>query len=147
MRKRVKGFIVGPIVIGLICVAVGFVGGAGCMWYYMSTHQGGLGDAQDAGLPEEMAVSETLTPDEELTEPPTTEPVTENLSYIKVIVSGNDYVYKGEVFRLQEILAIIRTNPGLPVRISDDGASLRAYDSLIDALDEMGAEYVESSTS
>ena len=117
------------------------------MWYYMSTHQGGLGEAEDAGIPDEMAVSETHTPDEELTEPPTTEPVTENLSYIKVIVSGNDYVYKGEVFRLQEILAIIRTNPGLPVRISDDGASLRAYDSLIDALDEMGAEYVESSTS
>lgn len=145
MKHRVKGVTVAPVVIGLVCVAVGFVAGAGCMYYYMSTHQGGLGDAEDIGLtPEEAAMTDTLIPEEELTEPPTTEPVTENLSYIKVIVSGNDYVYKDEIYSLEAMLAIISTNPGLEVRVVDDGASMRAYDSFVDALREKNVKFVES---
>lgn len=147
MNKRVKGAAVAPIVIGLACLAVGVVIGAGGMWYYMSTHQGGLGDAEDAGLPpEEAAVTEIVAPEMDVTEIPATEPVTENLSYIKVAVSGSDYIYKGEAFTLEQILAIVRTNPGLPVRIADDGASLRAYDALIAALNETGAVYAESNS-
>ena len=74
----------------------------------------------------------------------TTEPVTENLSYIKVVVKGNDYLYKGEIYTLEAFLGIVRANSELPVRISEDGASMRAYSRLTDALKELGTDYVES---
>ena len=79
-----------------------------------------------------------------MTEPPSTEPITENLAYIRVVVKGNDYLYKGELYTREQFLGIVRANPDLPVRISQDGASMRAYKGLIDALDELGTEYVES---
>lgn len=150
MNYRVKGYAANPVVIGVVCVLVGAAIGAGGMYYYMSTHQGGLGDGESIGITQEETAAADEIPagsselPEETTEAPSTVPVTENLSYIKVDVSGNDYIYKHETYNLDGILGIVRANPELPVRISDDHASLRAYNALTDALDALGTEYDES---
>ena len=150
MNKRVKGYAANPVIIGVVCIAVGVAIGVGGTLYFMSRNQGGLGDGKDITMESEIAAvtevisdaTEILT--EETTEAPSTEPVTENLSYIKVTVSGNDYLYKNEPYNLDGFLGIVRANPDLPVRISDDHASLRAYDALIAALGEQGTEYAET---
>ncbi len=148
MKYRVKGYAANPLVIGAVCLVVGVAIGVGGTLYFMSQHQGGLGDAEDAGLPEDaVSVSDTVSNEETVeTEPPSTAPVTENLSYIKVVVSGSDYIYKGEPYSLDGIMAIIHNNPDLPVRVGNDGASKDAYEALIAALDDAGAEYVKANT-
>ena len=150
MNKRVRGYAANPVIIGAVCIAVGVAIGVGGTLYFMSRHQGGLGDGEDIALQSEDAAvtgpvsdaTEIVT--EETTESPSTEPMTENLSYIRVTVSGNDYLYKNEPYNLDGFLGIVRANPELPVRISDDHASLRAYDALIAALRELGTEYAET---
>ena len=146
MNYRVKGYAANPLIVGGVCLVIGVAVGVGATYWYMSTHQGGLGDGETNELFQETAVTDVLIEetDETVTEPPSTEPVTENLSYIKVVVRGNDYLYKGEVYTLEAFLGIVRANSELPVRISEDGASMRAYSRLIDALKELGTDYVES---
>ena len=146
MNYRVKGYAANPLIVGGVCLVIGVAVGVGATYWYMSTHQGGLGDGETNELFQETAVTDVLIAetDETVTEPPSTEPVTENLSYIKVVVKGNDYLYKGEIYTLEAFLGIVRANSELPVRISEDGASMRAYSRLIDALKELGTDYVES---
>ena len=146
MNYRVKGYAANPLIVGGVCLVIGVAVGVGATYWYMSTHQGGLGDGETNELFQETAVTDVLIEetDETVTEPPSTEPVTENLSYIKVVVRGNDYLYKGEVYTLEAFLGIVRANSELPVRISEDGASMRAYSRLTDALKELGSDYVES---
>ena len=146
MNYRVKGYAANPLIVGGVCLVIGVAVGVGATYWYMSTHQGGLGDGETNELFQETAVTDVLIAetDETVTEPPSTEPVTENLSYIKVVVKGNNYLYKGEIYTLEAFLGIVRANSELPVRISEDGASMRAYSRLIDALKELGTDYVES---
>ena len=146
MNYRVKGYAANPLIVGGVCLVVGVAVGIGVTYWYMSTHQGGLGDGETNEVFQETAVSDVLIEEtvETVTEAPSTEAVTENLSYVKVVVSGNDYLYKGEAYTLEGFLAIVRANEELPVRISEDGASMRAYSRLISALQELGTEYVES---
>ena len=146
MNYRVKGYAANPLIVGGVCLVIGVAVGVGATYWYMSTHQGGLGDGETNELFQETAVTDVLIEetDETVTEPPSTEPVTENLSYIKVVVKGNNYLYKGEIYTLEAFLGIVRANSELPVRISEDGASMRAYSQLIDALKELGTDYVES---
>ena len=145
MNYRVKGYAANPVLIGLLVVGVAVGGFA--VGYYVGSHSGGLGDGSELGIVQEETADREIIPaepDETVTEPPSTEPVTENLSYIKVVVSGNDYIYKGEVYTREAFLGIVRANPDLPVRISENGASMRAYQGLLEALDEQGVTYVES---
>lgn len=146
MNYRVKGYAANPLVIGGVCLVIGIAVGIGGTLYYMHTHQGGAGGDTAMPLPEASAVSDVTLPaeTESGTEPPSTEPVTENLSYIQVTVSGNDYIYKGETFTLEQFIGIVRVNPDLPVHIREDGASMRAYSRLIGELQSLGAEYAES---
>ena len=146
MNYRVKGYAANPLIVGGVCLVVGVAVGVGATYWYMSTHQGGLGDGETNELFQEPAVTDVLIEEtaETVTEAPSTEPVTENLSYIKVVVKGNDYIYKGEAYTLEGFLGIVRANSELPVRISEDGASMRAYSRLTDALRELGTDYVES---
>ena len=148
MNYRVKGYAANPLIVGLVVVGVAVVGfGVG---YYVGSHKGGLGDGSEMGIVQEETVFNTAEPveteAETVTEPPSTEPVTENLSYIRVVVSGNDYIYKGEIYTLEAFLGIVRANSGLPVRISKNGASMRAYTGLTEALEQLHVEYVESNT-
>ena len=151
MRKRVKGYAANPLIIGAVCLVVGVAVGVGGTLYFMSQHQGGLGDGEDIAMENESAAVTEVIPDvtetvtEETTEAPSTEAITENLSYVKIIVSGSDYIYKDEPYTLDAVLAIVRTNADLEVRIVNDGASKHAYDELIGALDrlhdELNVEY------
>lgn len=148
MKYRVKGYAAIPVVgIILIAGAVGFAVGVGGTLWYMSNHQGGLGDG-DSMQPfqEETAVSDMTIPaeteieTETETEPPSTEPVTVNGNRIEVTVSGNAYLYNRENFTLEQIIGIVRANPELPVGIREDGASMRAYQRLCEELELIGAE-------
>ena len=140
MNYRVKGYAANPLIIGGVCLLVGAAIGVGGTLWVMSRHQGGIGDG-DTMQPfqEETSVSDVQIPAETETEPPSTEPVTENLSYIQVTVSGNNYIYKGETFTLEQLIGIVRANPDIPVHIREDGASMRAYNRLQEELDSIGA--------
>lgn len=148
MKYRVKGYAANPLIVGGVCLAVGIAVGVGATYWYMSTHQGGLSDGETNDIFQETAVSDVILEEvtETATEAPSTEPVTENLRYIQVVVRGNTYIYKEEPYTLDGFLGIVRANPDLPVRISEDAASMRAYSRLLDALQELGTEYVESGT-
>lgn len=149
MRYRVKGFAIVPVLLLVgVGVLVGAAVGAGAMYYYMSTHQGGLGDGEEMGITMEAATPVNEAAEMQITEvstePAPTQPVTEQLQYISITVSGKTYQYKGKDYSLDTLLGIIESNAGLPVRVTDDGASLRAYRALIDALREANVEYVET---
>lgn len=145
MKKTVKGAVVGPVIVAVVALSVGVViGVAGTL--YFTSKKGGLGESASLGKETEPpAIAETIAVQETAeTEPPTeppTEPVTSSLNAIEITVSGNDYLYNGTAFSLDELAGILRINPELPVSVTDDNASLKAYNDLIEKLKELGIQY------
>lgn len=146
MKKTVRGAAV-PVVlivvgVAAVCAVGGFVGGV----IYANHKKGGLGDGASIGKETEPpSIAETVAEQETIeTEPPTeplTEPFTNSLNAIEVTISGNDYIYNGAVFSLEELAGILRVNPELPVAVTDENASLKAYNALIEKLDALGIQY------
>jgi len=63
---------------------------------------------------------------------------------IKVNVVGNDYFYDNERKEVDDIVSLVETIDGdVVVEIFDDNASLRAYNGLIERLEEEHISYVE----
>ena len=145
--SKLKGFSVVGLIVVLAAVAIvaaiiyfGF-GGFG--------FGGGKGDGEGEGDSTVAAVS----PDEpeeteatEATEETTDEaiPVIEEIEYVNITVSENEYLYQNSKYSLEELLTELDSIPdNLPVKITDDNASLNAYRQLIEALDEHGIKYIE----
>lgn len=146
MKKTVKGAAIPVIVIVVAAVAVAAVGGFVGGVIYANHKKGGLGDSSSLGKETEPpAVAETVEVQETSeTEPPTeppTEPVTSSMNAVDITVSGNDYIYNGTALTLDEVAGILRVNPELPVSVSDENASLKAFNDLTEKLKELGIQY------
>ena len=152
MRKyTVKGYVANPvaIVIGAaVCVGIGVVAGAIGMYAYMSAHQGGLGDGEElapfeesVGEMESISLPETV----EITTEAMTMPATEEITSVEIVVAGNGYLYRDKPTTLDGVLGILQAkDENMPVKVTDDRASLGAYRALTDLLKEQNVPYIEA---
>ena len=71
--------------------------------------------------------------------------VIEELEYINVTVSGNEYIYDNKKVTLDELINSIQSlDKKLPVKISDEGSSLKAYKNLKAKLAENNIGFIEA---
>lgn len=71
--------------------------------------------------------------------------VVEELEYINVTVSGNEYIYDNKKVTLDELVDSIKSlDRNLPVKIADEGSSLKAYKELKTKLSENNISFIEA---
>lgn len=71
--------------------------------------------------------------------------VVEELEYINVTVSGNEYIYDNKKVTLDELVDSIKSlDRNLPVKIADEGSSLKAYKELKSKLSENNISFIEA---
>ncbi len=71
--------------------------------------------------------------------------VVEKLEYINVTVSGNEYIYDNKKITLDELVDSIKSlDRNLPVKIADEGSSLKAYKELKTKLSENNISFIEA---
>ena len=71
--------------------------------------------------------------------------VVEKLEYINVTVSGNEYIYDNKKVTLDELVDSIKSlDKNLPVKIADEGSSLKAYKALKAKLSENSISFIEA---
>ena len=71
--------------------------------------------------------------------------VVEELEYINVTVSGNEYIYDNKKVTLDELIDSIKSlDRNLPVKIADEGSSLKAYKELKSKLSENNISFIEA---
>lgn len=130
MKKRYKGSVLLPFIIGIlvtvviVAVIIFACGGLG--------FGGGKGDGIGEGSVSAIEVFEEQT-----------EITTEEIQYINITISGSDYIYQNQNLSLDEIINNILADKEIPVKITDDNASLRAYDSLVKSLKDNNIKYIE----
>lgn len=142
--KRVKGYAANPVVAVLVAFAVGAVAGGVAVYWYGQMHKGGLGDGEDIAPFEESAAE---IPSEEMTIPTEamTQPDTQEITSVEIIVAGNGYLYRNAPITLDGVLGILQVlDDSTPVKVTDENASLHAYQALIDLLEEQQVRYIEA---
>lgn len=135
MKKRLsnkKGAVHVAIIIAVIAVVavvvvVGFLtNGFGL--------GGGKGDGEGAG-----DVSAVQSRSE------VSEPVVEELNFLNVTVSENEYLYQNSRLQLDELMdKLVIDAVDTKVKITDENASKRAYNNLISALEEKNISYIKA---
>lgn len=71
--------------------------------------------------------------------------VVEELEYINVTVSGNEYIYDNRKVTLDELIESIKSlDRNIPVKITDEGSSLKAYKALKTKLSENNISFIEA---
>lgn len=71
--------------------------------------------------------------------------VVEKLEYINVTVSGNEYIYDNKKVTLDELVDSIKSlDRNLPVKIADEGSSLKAYKELKTKLSDNNISFIEA---
>ncbi len=140
--------------------AVGVLGACA----YLLTHCGagfggggggnGDGSSQGSGAGDTTtSVSAEATAGAEITADTTAETVltvetTAAVEIVSVTVSGSDYLYENKSISLDDLLTSLKSlEAGTVVRITDDNASLNAYNALTDALGEANISYTEPAAS
>lgn len=123
-----------PVVIIIIAaVAVIVVAVAGFL-----TDGFGLGGGQGDGEGEGNVSAEQ-------SETEVSEPVLEELDFLNVTVSENEYLYQNSRLQLDELMDKLVTDAaGAEVKITDENASKRAYENLINALEEKNIRYIKA---
>ncbi len=128
MKRSYRGAFWIPFIIGaaLILVVVGVLiyafGGKG--------FGGGMGDGEGSGfVPVDVSISE---------------PETQTAEYIEITVSGSDYLFQNKKMTADEIITELNSlEEKMPVKVTDDGASIKAYDVLVEILNENNIRYIE----
>ena len=125
----------------LICygIGVGFGGGGGS----------GEGDGNSKIKADGESSSVVEVVGEDVTS--TTEPAEEQKgadvfegAVLAINVVGNDYFYNNERVLLEDFIVIVKGVEGkVVVEVKDDNASLKAYNGLLDELDEINIDYIE----
>lgn len=71
-------------------------------------------------------------------------PIIEEMEYVSVSVSGNEYIYQNNKVSLDELITqLTNSTEKIPVRITDADASRNAYTNLVEALRENQIRYIE----
>ena len=117
------------IVVVVVIVAVVIVG--------FLTDGFGLGGGQGDGEGEGN-ISDTQSESE------VSEPVVEELDFLNVTVSENEYLYQNSRLQLDELMdKLVNDAADTKVKITDENASKRAYENLIAALEDKKIHYIE----
>lgn len=73
------------------------------------------------------------------------EPVVEELDFLNVTVSENDYLYQNSRLQLDELMSKLVTDAAdTKVKVTDENASKRAYENLIVALEDKNIRYMKA---
>ena len=95
---------------------------------------GGRGDGEGAGN-----VSSVQS------EPEVSEPIVEELDFLNVTVSENEYLYQNSRLQLDELMNKLVTDAAdTKVKVTDENASKRAYKNLIAALEDKNIHYINA---
>ena len=98
----------------------------------------GKGDGKPNTVQEDSKIDESEKPTEKNAEEDNEGVI------IKVSVVGNEYFYENERITLDDFISKVKEIEGdLVVEVKDDKASLKAYNSLIDRLEELKASIIE----
>lgn len=133
------------ITVVLIIIAIILFMGAGCGF--------GLGNGTGAGdgegtrsmetMQKEEAEAEEIKEEVENVAEEKTEEVVEYLN-LKISVVESDYFYENERIALDKLVEKIQSTDGnLMVEVIDDNASLKSYNKLLEALDDLRIDYIE----
>ena len=94
---------------------------------------GGQGDGEGDG---NVSVSQSETE--------VSEPMVEELDFLNVTVSENEYLYQNSRLQLDELMDRLVTDAAdTKVKVTDENASKRAYEKLITALEDKKIHYIE----
>lgn len=73
------------------------------------------------------------------------EPVVEKLDFLNVTVSENEYLYQNSRLQLDELMdKLVVDAADTEVKVTDENASKRAYEKLLNALEEKNIRYIEA---
>lgn len=98
----------------------------------------GKGDGKPNTVQEDSKIDESEKPTEKNAEEDNKGVI------IKVSVVGNEYFYENERITLDDFISKVKEIEGdLVVEVKDDKASLKAYNSLIDRLEELKVSIIE----
>ena len=122
--------IVAIIIVALVVAAVVVVG--------FLTDGFGLGGGQGDGEGDgNVSDSQSDTDAPEL--------VVEELDFLNVTVSENEYIYQNSRLQLDELMdKLVIDAADTKVKITDENASKRAYENLINALEEKNIRYIKA---
>ena len=120
----------GAVPVGLIILLVAVIAVAVVFFAFKGFgFGGGNGDGEGSGIVDN---SNTVS-------------VVEELEYINVTVSGNEYIYDNKKVTLDELIDSIKSlDRNLPVKIADEGSSLKAYKALKAKLSENSISFIEA---
>lgn len=128
-----KGAVHIAIIIAIVAVVAAVIIGIATNGFGLG---GGKGDGEGEGN-----VSEAGT--EQATE--VSEPVVEEVDFLNVTVSENEYLYQNSRLQLDELMdKLVVDAVNTKVKITDENASKRAYNNLIDALEEKNISYIKA---
>ena len=78
-------------------------------------------------------------------EPEVSEPIVEELDFLNVTVSENEYLYQNSRLQLDELMNKLVTDAAdTKVKVTDENASKRAYKNLIAALEDKNIHYINA---
>ena len=125
----VVAIVLAVIVVGVLIWGLGF-GGFGL--------GGGKGDGEGSGNVETVGF-------EQPAETSITTPVIEELEYIEITVSGNEYLYQNSKYTLDDLISELTSQDlAAPVKITDENSSIKAYKALKSALSDNNIHYIEA---
>lgn len=78
-------------------------------------------------------------------EPAISEPVVEEIDFLNVTVSENEYLYQNSKLQLDELMnKLVIDATDTKVKVTDENASKRAYKNLINALEDKNIRYIKA---
>lgn len=78
-------------------------------------------------------------------EPEVSEPIVEELNFLNVTVSENEYLYQNSKLPLDELMnKLVIDATDTKVKVTDENASKRAYKNLIAALEDKNIHYINA---
>lgn len=77
--------------------------------------------------------------------PEESDPMVEKIDFLNVTVSENDYLYQNSRLQLDELMNKLVTDAvDIKVKVTDENASKRAYENLINALENEHIRYIKA---
>ena len=136
-EEKKKGSKAVPAACGLAVLIAALFGGKQMGLIPFGDDGKGKGDVSSSS-----SVVEEVTEAPETVEEAAVEPETEEVQYIEVTVSDGNYIYRNSTLTLDELMEQIQ-GTDLTVKLTDDKASKKAYDDILQALDEKNIPHIE----